>query len=148
MGDTGSLLIGLISVVMAIKFIEIGNLPNTGQPHVSAVPALAIAILIGPIFDTFRVFSMRIIKRTSPFRADRNHVHHRILRLGFNHMQTTIILAGVNMASIALAFLFSGFGNTIMILIIGITSLMFNWAITFCLRCRERENITLRNLFA
>lgn len=148
MGDTGSLLIGLISVVTAIKFIEISSSPHPDQHYISAAPALAIAILIGPIFDTFRVFSLRLLKRTSPFRADRNHVHHRILRLGFTHIQTTLVLAGVNMISIALALLFSGFGNTVMIMIIGITSLLFNWTITFCLRCKERENITIRNLFA
>lgn len=148
MGDTGSLLIGLISIVMAIKLIEVSNTPIENAPRIYSVPALTMAILIGPIFDTFRVFSLRIINRVSPFRADRNHVHHRILRLGFNHMQTTLILAGVNIISIILALLFSSFGSTIMIVVIGIASMLFNWAITFCLRSKEREHISLRNLFA
>lgn len=148
MGDTGSLLIGLVSIVMAIKFIEVNKSVSAGIPHIYSVPALTIAILIGPIFDTFRVFSLRIIKKGSPFQADRNHIHHRILRLGFNHMQTTLILAGVNIISIALALVFSGFGSTVMIGVITVSSLIFNWGITFCLRCKEREQISLRNLFA
>lgn len=150
MGDTGSLLVGLISIVMAIKFIEISmsGLSNPNLPHIYSVPALSIAILIGPIFDTFRVFSLRIMKRVSPFRADRNHIHHRILRLGFNHMQTTLILAGVNIISIGLALLFSSFGSTVMIVVIGFSSIMFNWTITFCLRSKERERVALRNFFA
>jgi len=148
MGDTGSLLVGLVSVVMAIKFIEVGNSFDNTLPHIYAVPALSIAILIGPIFDTFRVFALRIIKKGSPFRADRNHIHHRILRLGFNHMQTTLILASVNVISIALALLFSNFGNTTMIVVIIVVSLLFNWSITFFIRCKERERISLKFLFS
>jgi UDP-GlcNAc:undecaprenyl-phosphate GlcNAc-1-phosphate transferase len=148
MGDTGSLLIGLVSIVMAIKFIEANKTPVAGLPQIYSVPALTVAILIVPIFDTFRVFALRIINKSSPFTADRNHIHHRILRLGFNHMQTTLILTGVNIASIALALVFNGFGSTVMIMVIVLTALLFNWSITFFLRCREREQVSLRYLFA
>lgn len=148
MGDTGSLLIGLVSVVMAIKFIATGNADNAGTPHIAAVPALTIAILVGPIFDTFRVFGLRILHRKSPFKADRNHVHHRLLRLGFNHLQTMMILASVNIISISLALLFSNLGSTIIIIIIATCSIFFNWCITFCIRCKEREWISLRHFLA
>jgi UDP-GlcNAc:undecaprenyl-phosphate GlcNAc-1-phosphate transferase len=147
MGDTGSLLIGLVSVVMAIKFIEVSSTADATLPRIYSVPALCMAILIGPIFDTFRIFSIRILNKKSPFSADRNHVHHRILRLGFNHMQTTLILASVNIISIALALLFSGSGSTVMITVIGLASILFNWTITFCIRCKEREKVSLRHLF-
>lgn len=147
MGDTGSLLIGLVSIVMGIKFIEVNHWVDPALPHIYSVPALTMAILIGPIFDTCRVFTLRILNNISPFRADRNHIHHRVLRLGFNHMQATLVLASVNIISIALALLFSGFGNTVIIIVIVIASLMFNWAITFFLRCKERERFSIRNLF-
>lgn len=147
MGDTGSLLLGLVSVVMAIKFIEVGNSFDNSLPHIYSIPALTIAILIGPIFDTFRVFSIRILQKKSPFHADRNHIHHRILRLGFNHLQTTMILGVVNVICIALALYFSDFGSTVMIVVIGVASLLFNWSITFCIRCKEREQVSLAFLF-
>jgi UDP-N-acetylmuramyl pentapeptide phosphotransferase/UDP-N-acetylglucosamine-1-phosphate transferase len=60
MGDTGSMLIGLISVVMAIKFIELNKFTDLKTPEVYSAPALAVAILIGPIFDTLRVFILRL----------------------------------------------------------------------------------------
>ncbi|GAB3927608.1 MraY family glycosyltransferase [Mucilaginibacter myungsuensis] len=147
MGDTGSMLLGLVSVVMAIKFIEVANSYDSGLPHIHAIPALAIAILIGPIFDTFRVFSLRILNKKSPFKADRTHVHHRILRLGFNHLQTTMILAGVNVISIALALLFHDLGSTLLIVIICVLSLLFNWGITFAIRCKERGVVSVSYLF-
>lgn len=100
MGDSGSLSLGLLSAVMAILFIEeSGKIVYSSYHlpfHVTSAPALAIAILIIPIFDTLRVFTIRIFNKRSPFTADRNHHHHRLLDLGFTHIQTTAILVFVN----------------------------------------------------
>src|ERR1700744_4423930 len=115
MGDTGSMLIGLMSVVMAIKFIELNKFTTLKTPEIFSAPALAVAILIGPIFDTVRVFVLRISNGVSPFVADRNHIHHRMLKLGFNHLQTTLILAGLNILCIALVLYFKGYGNSILL---------------------------------
>jgi len=147
MGDTGSLLIGLISAVMALKFIELNKFSSGKLPDVFSAPALTFAILIGPIFDTLRVFIMRIANGDSPFTADRNHIHHRILRLGFSHIQTTLLLGGFNIVSISIVLLLSNIGNSTLIVLIFSLSLLFNWAITFLLRSKEREGVALRNLF-
>ncbi|MES2807857.1 MAG: MraY family glycosyltransferase [Bacteroidota bacterium] len=147
MGDTGSLFIGLITVVMAIKLIELNKFVTPGIPQIASAPALTVAILIGPIFDTTRVFFLRIINGVSPFTADRNHIHHRMLRLGYTHVQTTVILAGLNVTTITLAYMFTGLGNFALIVLIFVMSLLFNWTITFMIRSRERETVALRNLF-
>jgi len=147
MGDTGSLLIGLISAVMALKFIELNKFTGGKLSAVPAAPALAFAILIGPIFDTLRVFVIRIANGNSPFKADRNHMHHRILTLGFNHIQTTIILAVINIISILIVLFFSNIGSSTLIILISLVSLLFNWMITFLIRSKERESMVLRNLF-
>lgn len=147
MGDTGSLLIGLISVVMAIKFIELNKVTNVKTPEIFSAPALAVAILIGPIFDTIRVFILRISSGMSPFNADRNHMHHRMLKLGFTHLQTTLILAGLNVLCVTMVLLLKDYGNSILLGLILVLSLLFNWAITFFIRSKERESHALRNLF-
>ncbi|HTE02457.1 MAG TPA: MraY family glycosyltransferase [Mucilaginibacter sp.] len=147
MGDTGSLLIGLISVVMAIKFIELNKFTNVKTPEIFSAPALAVAILIGPIFDTVRVFILRISSGLSPFAADRNHIHHRMLKLGFTHLQTTLILAGLNVLCIGTVLFFRDYGNSILLGVILGVCLLFNWSITFFIRSKEREGLSLRNLF-
>jgi UDP-GlcNAc:undecaprenyl-phosphate GlcNAc-1-phosphate transferase len=147
MGDTGSMLIGLISAVMAIKFMEVNRVATGTSIQIYAVPAITFAILIGPIFDTARVFIVRISNGVSPFIADRNHIHHRMLKLGFNHLQTTIILTGINIMSIATVLLFSNYGSSALIILTITFSLVFNWSITFFIRSKERENLALRNLF-
>jgi UDP-GlcNAc:undecaprenyl-phosphate GlcNAc-1-phosphate transferase len=147
MGDTGSLFIGLISVVMAIKLIELNKFAVPGLHQIGSAPALTVAILIGPIFDTIRVFFIRIMSGISPFTADRNHIHHRILRLGYNHLQTTMILALLNLISIGFALLFSDLGNFLLIIVIFTISLLFNWGVTFLIRSKDRENVAVRNFF-
>jgi UDP-GlcNAc:undecaprenyl-phosphate GlcNAc-1-phosphate transferase len=148
MGDTGSLLIGLISAIMAVRFIEVNKITTHNNLAVYSAPALTFAILIGPIFDTLRVFILRIIKGVSPFTADRNHIHHRVLRLGFTHLQTTLILVGVNILTIVIVLFFTSIGNFALMTLILLNSLVFNWGITICLRSKEREGFALRNLFA
>ena len=147
MGDTGSLLIGLISVVMAIKFIELNKFTSEKTPEIFSAPALAVAILIGPIFDTIRVFILRISMGISPFTADRNHIHHRMLRLGLTHVQTTLILAGLNIGCIFMVLFLQDYGNSVLIGMILALCLLFNWMITFLLRSKERESLAFRNLF-
>ncbi|MBB5395989.1 MraY family glycosyltransferase [Mucilaginibacter sp. AK015] len=148
MGDAGSLLIGLISAIMAVKFIELNKITEGNTSAVVSAPALTFALLMGPIFDTLRVFVLRIVKGKSPFTADRNHIHHRVLRLGYTHLQTTLILGAINIILIIMAFAFAHLGNFTLIVIILSTSVLFNWAITFLLRSKERDNVSLRNLFA
>jgi len=147
MGDTGSLFIGLISVIMAIQFIEGNKFSTAGSPLIYSAPALTVAILIGPIFDTLRIFFVRVLNGVPPFTADRNHIHHRMLRLGYTHLQTTFILAAINISSIAVTMFFTSLGNYTLILMIFLISMAFNWVVTFLIRSKEREQVALRNLF-
>jgi UDP-GlcNAc:undecaprenyl-phosphate GlcNAc-1-phosphate transferase len=140
--------VGLISAVMALKFIEMNKFIDSKSTVIYCAPALAFALLIGPIFDTLRVFTLRILKGDSPFKADRNHMHHRILILGFSHIQTTIILGGLTLVSVNIVLLFSSVGNSTLVVIITLISLLFNWLVTFLTRSKERESLALRNLFA
>lgn len=147
MGDTGSLFIGLISVVMAIKLIELTKFATPGVPAISSTPAITVAILIVPIFDTIRIFFIRVMNGISPFAADRNHIHHRILKLGYTHFQTTMILSAFNLVCITLALLLGAWGNFVLVTMLFVVSMLFNWTVTFLLRSKEREAVALRNLF-
>ena len=115
MGDTGSLLIGLLNSVFVIKFISVAADPAMGYPLESA-PALGFAILMVPLFDTLRVVSIRILNRRSPFSPDRNHIHHFLLELGLSHKMISFTCVGANILFIALAYLLRFSGTTMVIL--------------------------------
>lgn len=111
MGDTGSLIIGLLNAVFVIKFISEASEASSPFPLLSA-PAIGFAILIVPLFDTLRVFGLRIINKRSPFTPDKNHIHHFLLDLGFNHKNITAALVMVNILFILLAWQLRFLGST------------------------------------
>ena len=123
MGDTGSLLLGLLNSVFVIKFMAVAGDSSLGFPLESA-PAIGFAILIVPLFDTLRVVSIRIISRRSPFSPDRNHIHHFLLDLGFSHKMISLTCIGTNIIFIALAYFLRFTGTTMVILALSSVSLL------------------------
>jgi UDP-N-acetylmuramyl pentapeptide phosphotransferase/UDP-N-acetylglucosamine-1-phosphate transferase len=115
MGDTGSLLLGMVNAILVIRFIGSAGDPASGQP-LNASPAIGFAVLLVPLFDTLRVFSLRILSRRSPFSPDRNHVHHVLLDLGLSHSHVTYTCVLFNIAFIAYSFLGRGLGTTFLLL--------------------------------
>lgn len=113
MGDSGSMTIGAIICVLAIKMIEypIDNLPI--QIAGISKPVLAMAILCYPLIDTLRIFLVRAFKGQSPFSADKNHIHHRLLTLGFGHSKTVLILFTANILIVFSTYFFSYFNSTL-----------------------------------
>ncbi|ADQ16934.1 glycosyltransferase family 4 protein [Leadbetterella byssophila] len=94
MGDTGSLIVGFWVAVMALKFVEVNVLNINSDNVYQNAPVIAIALLSVPIFDTLRVFSLRILRGKSPFSADRSHLHHLMVDLGLSHVVASFILYG------------------------------------------------------
>ena len=92
MGDSGSLTIGLVLSVLAIKLIEfpIDRVPN--ELIGISTPVYAMAALVYPLVDTLRIFIYRITRGMSPFAADTNHIHHRLLELGYGHRRTVLLI--------------------------------------------------------
>jgi len=106
MGDTGSLLLGVILAFLAIEFIEI-NKSYTGPYKITTSPVVAMGFLALPLVDMLKVFIIRLYKRKSPFHPDKNHLHHLLLELGLNHTQATILLSVVSILFILLSLLLS-----------------------------------------
>jgi len=117
MGDTGSLLLGLVCSILAIEFIELNNNPQNAWVFESA-PAAAIGVLILPLLDTFQVFMKRVIKGQSPFKADKSHIHHMCLDIGMSHMQATIFLTFINFLFILIVYVLDGIGTIKLLLVV------------------------------
>jgi UDP-N-acetylmuramyl pentapeptide phosphotransferase/UDP-N-acetylglucosamine-1-phosphate transferase len=114
MGDSGSLMIGLINSILVIKFINVAHNPTVAITFTSSV-AIGFAILIVPLLDTLRVFSIRIIKGRSPFTPDRNHVHHLLLDRGMSHAAVTFTCVSINVGFILLAWFGRSLGSTLLL---------------------------------
>jgi UDP-N-acetylmuramyl pentapeptide phosphotransferase/UDP-N-acetylglucosamine-1-phosphate transferase len=105
MGDSGSLFIGFLLAYEAIYFLGMDETLSTFM--VPNAPIIVLAIFSFPIVDTLRVFVIRIYNKRSPFKADRNHIHHGLLRLGINHKQATILVVLSTVFNIEMAIIVS-----------------------------------------
>lgn len=139
MGDCGSLMVGCLAAVLSIQFINTSSstMVDLGFTSVTSAPALAMAIVILPLFDTLRVFTIRIVNNQSPFKADRNHLHHRMLALGLNHMQATGVLALVAIVFIATALAFQNVGSNQLVGILICMIILLNTALSVYLFSRK-----------
>ncbi len=113
MGDTGSLMIGLVNGILVIKFIETAQ--HYSNHPITAAPAVGFGIILLPLMDTLRVFAMRIFKGKSPFSPDRNHIHHLLLDRGFNHRGVTFTCVAATAIITAISFYFQSLGTTYLI---------------------------------
>lgn len=102
MGDSGSLTIGAIISVLSINAIDIetAQMPDWLNGN---MPIIVMAILVYPLVDTLRVFTIRAFKGVSPFTADKNHIHHRFILLGFSHRKTVLWLYLYNICVVFIA---------------------------------------------
>lgn len=140
MGDTGSLLLGLLLGVFAIKFIGI-NITYTGQFSAQpATPIVAISIIIIPLFDLLRSFSVRLIHGRSPFKPDRNHMHHMLVDLGLSHEFSTGVLILYNIAIISIAFICKDIGIYPLGFLILLISIFFSGSLYYLVKRKNKLN--------
>lgn len=103
MGDTGSMIIGFIISILIIKFIE--NNRSSGIEnsiyYIKAAPGVAIAVVLLPLFDMIRIVCQRILSGQHPFQADRRHIHHLLVDLGWSHTKVCLVLYLCSMLIIA-----------------------------------------------
>jgi UDP-N-acetylmuramyl pentapeptide phosphotransferase/UDP-N-acetylglucosamine-1-phosphate transferase len=96
MGDTGSLVLGFIISVFTLKFMSSnGALPIDSAYKFHAVLGAGIAVVLLPVFDTTRVFLLRIFKRRSPFLPDKQHLHHAVMRKVGSHARACRIIVSL-----------------------------------------------------
>ena len=99
---------------------------HVGQPFGSSSPSVALGILFVPLFDTLRVFSLRMLAGKSPFSPDKNHIHHRILAMGFQQISTVLLLGLLNLLVALLVIHFAYLGNTVLIAALAVFSALLS----------------------
>lgn len=122
MGDTGSMIIGLLISVAAFRLIQV-NPASNGFVFNNPI-VFVVAIMSIPVMDTLRVFFLRLSKGKSPFSPDRSHIHHDLLNLGLKHYQVTLVLAFFKTALIGLAILLNSLNIYVSIFVIVLVELL------------------------
>ena len=88
MGDTGALFLGFMISVLSLL----------GYKNVTFISFIVPVIILGvPISDTFFAILRRIINKKPLTAPDKSHLHHCMLRLGFTHRQTVLLIYSMSM---------------------------------------------------
>jgi len=146
MGDSGSLLLGYMITLFVFEFCEMNAYHRLPEIYyMSAAPAVAICVLSIPLFDTLRVMLTRIKKGVSPFRPDKNHIHHLLLKTGLKHRQVTFVLFAVTIFFIGLGILGRQWPISILIIITFVIAFVLT---NILWRVIDNKNIKKNNLIS
>lgn len=110
MGDSGSLLIGLLLAILLIEFVQQHNNPSNGYYYFLNAPLLAIGCFAIPLFDFLRVISERFIFGKPPMSPDRKHIHHLFIDAGYSHNISSLSIVILNILFAIMAGFLQGFG--------------------------------------
>ncbi len=116
MGDSGSLFIGFL-----IATISLQGSQKSSTAVVLLIPIVALGV---PIADTILAIIRRVGNGHSPFIADREHIHHKLLQMGLSSRQVTLILYGVCSFLGITALLMTAVNNRVLTLILITLSVM------------------------
>ena len=154
MGDSGSMLIGLVLAGSALtltgQFASVDLRQGAGGSEASLLPTLLpivlpISILIVPFVDLVLAVVRRTRAGRSPFAPDKQHLHHRLLEIGHSHRRAVLIMwlwAGLIAFGGVLASLYSG-GLTTAVLIVWV---LLTVALTFFLPRLHRRDVSTTSL--
>ena len=105
MGDTGSLVIGLVLGLLTLKLMTVGDtVHNALSFNRSQLPLFLVGVLFIPTLDTIRVMLLRFTRGVSMFKPDRNHIHHILIDFGFSHRKASFCIGFINFLVASIMF--------------------------------------------
>ncbi len=125
MGDTGSLVVGFLISVISLTVLSSKNDYSLISNN---IPVLVLSILSFPYIDTLRVMFIRKKNKQKFFEPDKNHIHHKLLKAGFSHVKSSILILFVYSTSIVFCLLTSELNITlhfVLSLTYSLTSIFF-----------------------
>lgn len=143
MGDTGSLIIGLLLSLFALEFNE---MKPTGDASFDKLPTvLSLTLLAFPLYDMARLFVERMLKGKSPFAPDKNHVHHKYLRLGLSHIQASLVIVILQSITIAIIYFLREVNINLLFLVLSGLISSFLYVPDALIKFREKSSAAKTN---
>ena len=135
MGDSGSLTLGFVLGFLAVKF----SMNSTGVMHYrSDGLLLAYTLLIVPCFDVVRVILVRLRVGQPLFKADKRHIHHKLLRMGLSQHRALVAILLLQIFFVLINTLMSGVVDITLIVLIDILLFMaFHFAVNAGIKRHE-----------
>ena len=132
MGDTGSLVIGLVLGLLTLKLMAVGDAAhNSLSFNRSQLPLFLAGVLFIPTLDTIRVMLLRFTRGVSMFKPDRNHIHHILIDFGFSHRKASFCIGFINFIVASIMFYVTQQFTIVISLLILISMFFIAFAVLF-----------------
>lgn len=102
LGNSGSLFLGYLLICLGIYITKFDSTTSRFPYGIFFI----LFVFTVPVIDSARVYTDRILRGTSPFKADRSHIHHHLLQLGLTHKKITLIFVLTNILTFVIQYLF------------------------------------------
>ena len=146
-GDCGTMMMGMLMTIFCLHVIDntsrvAYNFPNMG------VVVFCLSVLSVPIFDTLRVMTTRILRGVSPFHADKHHLHHLFIEIGFSHAGTAMAVISLNVFNLFLWLLTYRMGGdaTVQFLVVSFVGIFNTSGIYWIVRRLNHDHLFYRTL--
>ncbi len=137
MGDSGSLTLGFILGFLATKYSMDNPLVMFWRPDCML---LSYTFLIVPIYDLVRVASSRYFHHIPAFKADKNHIHHKLMRAGLNQRQALLCILSLAILFIIInVSLTNSLSSTLIVCIDIVVWIVFHKVLNYFIRKKGKE---------
>ena len=142
LGDGGSLMLGTLLAFFMFRVLTHGSPESVYDASGVSLPAVCLAILAVPVFDTLRVMIVRVLKGGSPFHPDKTHLHHLFIDMNFSHLSTSfiIVLGNVVIGALLIAGWKLGLSVDMQAYLVILSAVLFTWIFYFFMDREHRKN--------
>ena len=147
-GDGGSTMMGMLMVIFCLHIIDNDSTVADSFTNMGVV-AFCLSVLSVPIFDTLRVMIGRISRGISPFKADKSHLHHLFIEMGFSHIGTSVSVITLDFINIMIwvfVYYVLEWGPTKQFLIVVLVGLINTCGFYYIVRRLNHNHIFYRGL--
>jgi UDP-N-acetylmuramyl pentapeptide phosphotransferase/UDP-N-acetylglucosamine-1-phosphate transferase len=123
MGDTGSMIVGFLIAYLTIIAFSFAKSTLDSSLNLTII---LISLFFYPLIDTLRIVLIRlIILKKSPFHADSNHIHHRLISIGLKHWEATLLLSSITIILLASSCLLNNLNINLQIFVTIVMGVFF-----------------------
>lgn len=141
MGDTGSLLLGFMMALFGIRLLSTPTV-LLETISVSNPMTLVMGLLFLPVFDTMRVFYIRLSAGHSPFHADRKHLHHILQKNNLSSKQICVVMYGTTTAFVVLSWILQPLNASLALILLFSSAIALAESLTIALLVRTRRKMS------
>ena len=138
-GDGGTMVMGLLVSWFVIRTLSSNNAASltqlAGEKCQLGLVAMMLAVVSVPVFDTLRVMTGRMVRKQSPFKPDRTHLHHVFVAIGVSHLVTALCEIMLNVLVCAIWYVTYKIGGSVdmQLYVVVLSSLLLIWGMYFFL---------------